>query len=338
MSIPRFAVERPVTTTMIFAALAALGVLGILRIGQDLFPDVQIPQVGIITVNPGVGPFDIESGITRPIEAAVASIDGVQSISSVSRESASQVVIGFADGTDTDDAVIDIREALNAIEADLPEGTERSGIFPFSATQLPTLTMNVFTESSGIDIRALVAEEVVPQLERIPGVAAADVFGGRDRAVLVELSLSDLAKTGVPVTQVLNAFQGENTSLPGGRIAQENENIVVRTVGEFGDLSDIENVLVGVIDGVPIYLRDLATVRLDFMPQDEFVRAEGAEGIRLQIQKQSGFNTVDVNDAVLERLDELREILPPSLRMEIQTNQAESVRDAIGGVASAGWQ
>ena len=134
MSIPRFAVERPVTTTMIFAALAALGVLGILRIGQDLFPDVQIPQVGIITVNPGVGPFDIESGITRPIEAAVASIDGVQSISSVSRESASQVVIGFADGTDTDDAVIDIREALNAIEADLPEGTERSGIFPFSAT------------------------------------------------------------------------------------------------------------------------------------------------------------------------------------------------------------
>ncbi len=338
MSIPRLAVKHPVTTTMVFAAFFVLGILSLTRIGQELFPDVNLPTAIVFTASPGVGPYEVESGISRRIEGAFASLDGVETISSQSLESMSVVQVGFVSSTDLDVILPDIREAINSVSGNFPDGTERPLIFKFSSNTLPSLRVNAYTETEGIDIRDLIEEEVIPQLERIPGVAQVDYFGGRDAAVMVRLDLESLVKLQIPLPQIIPIFQGENISLPGGSITADQRTIIIRTIGEYESTTDIGNTLIGYRDNVAIYLRDIAEIEFDFRPQEEFVYIQGSEGINLAIQKQSGFNTVEVNEAVLERIDELRAQLPPSVRFEVQNDQARQVRGSIGGVATTAWQ
>ncbi len=338
MSIPRLAVKHPVTTTMVFAAFFVLGILSLTRIGQELFPEVNLPTAIVFTTSPGVGPFEIESGVSRPIEGAFASLDGVESISSQSYESMSIVQVGFVSSTDLNSVIPEIREALNSVSSSFPEGTERPLVFKFSSNTLPSLRINAFTESSGINIRDLIKSEVVPQLERIPGVAQVDYFGGREAAVMIRLDLESLVKLQIPIPQLIQIFQGENVSLPGGSITADDRTIIIRTIGEYETTEDIGNTLVGYRDDVPVYLKDLADIEFDYRPQEEYVYVEGFEGINLAIQKQSGFNTVDVNQGVLDRIEELRSRLPPSIKFEVQYDQARQVRGSIGGVANTAWQ
>lgn len=338
MSIPRFAVKHPITTTMVFLALFGLGLVSMFSIGQELFPEIDLPTAVVITVSPGVGPFDIESSITRPIEAAAAGRSGVTSLQSTSQESVSIVQVGYTEGTQLNEVVPDLREAISTVEDRFPEGTERSEVLKFSPSSLPSLRVNVYTTTAGIDVRRLVDDQVVSEIESIEGVGQVDVFGGTQTAVLVELRLDAISALNLPISRILQVFQGENVSLPGGVIDVGDRQITLRTVGEFEELADIEQVLVGYRGQVPIFLGDVARVRLDQRRQTEFVRANGIEGVRLSIQKQGGFNTVDVNDAVLARLEALRASLPPSIRFEVQTNQADAVRESIGGVTSAAWQ
>ncbi|AFG36206.1 efflux RND transporter permease subunit [Spirochaeta africana] len=338
MSLPRRAVQHPVTTTMVFAAMLVLGFISLNRLGQELFPEINLPAVFVLTVSPGVGPYEIEEGITRPIEGAVAGMSGVERITSISEESVSQVTISFAEGTDVDTAVHDIREQVSSVADEFPSGTQRSQLFKFNASILPSMQLHVYSRTEGIDIRGLVEDEVIPQLERVPGVGRVDVFGGQEAAVMVRLNLDSLSKRNIPISQVLQAFEGENVNLPAGIIDIEDRVLNLRTVGSFERVEDIGEVLVGAGNGVPIFLKDVAEIESDYRQQRQFLRTAEGEGLRLQVQKQAGFNTVEVNDGVLARLNELQHELPPSVRFEILEDQADSVRDAIGGVASAAWQ
>jgi HAE1 family hydrophobic/amphiphilic exporter-1 len=338
MSLPKFSVKHPVTATMLSVGLFLLGIVSLSRIGQELFPNINLPTLIIITVNPGTGPFEIESGISKPIETAVAGINGVERIQSSSMESVSQLTLSFVQDSDMNKAITDVREAINTVEDDFPDGTERAQVFKFSPSNLPSLRLNFYTESQGINIRKLVIDEIIPEIERVPGVAQANVFGGTEQAVLVRLDLESIIKLNISLTRIMQVFQGENISLPGGILRLENQNIVLRTIGEFNNLEDIENVLIDYRDDVPIFLSDIASIVLEDKNQEEFVYTRGTEGIILNIQKQSDFNTVAVNDGVLERLEQLRPNLPPSLKIEVQENQADQVRTAIGGVTNAAWQ
>ena len=338
MSLPRRAVQHPVTTTMVFAAMIVLGLISLNRLGQELFPEIDLPAVFVLTVSPGVGPYEIEEGITRRIEGAVAGMSGVERITSESAESSSQVTISFIEGVDVDLAVHDIREQIASVMDEFPDGTQRSRLFKFNASVLPSMQLHAYTRTPGIDLRGLIDSEVIPQLERVPGVGRVEVFGGREAAVMVRLNLDSLSKRNIPVSQVLQAFEGENVNLPAGLIEADGRIVNLRTVGSFQQVADIGEVLIGSGNGMPIFLKDVAEIELDYLPQRQFLRTAGGEGLRLQVQKQAGFNTVDVNDGVLRRLREVERTLPPSVRFEILENQADSVRDAIGGVASAAWQ
>lgn len=338
MSIPRLAVRHPITSAMLFVALVVAGVIALTGIGMELFPDISLPTVVIFTASPGVGPLDIEDKIARPLERSLSGLAGVENIASESLESASITIVGFSDDTDLDKMVPDVRERVNDAEGDFPEGTQKPMIFRYNPSVLPTLWINIYASTAGIDIRRLVETEVVPAVERVPGVARATVFGGRNSAVVIAVNLDSIGRLEIPLTQVLQVFQAENVSLPGGSIELEDRSLILRTTGEFESLDDIGYVLVGYKGNVPVFLRDVADIRLGDLPQTEFVRTDGGEGIRLAISKQGGHNTVDVNDGVLERLEELRSTLPPSIRFTIQENQATSVRSSIGGVTDAAWQ
>ncbi|MFW5826398.1 MAG: efflux RND transporter permease subunit, partial [bacterium] len=338
MSIPRLSVRHPVTTTMIFLGLVLLGLVSLSRVGQELFPEVDLPTMLVYTVSPGAGPSEVESLVTKPVEDAVAAINGVESISSVSAESVSQVTVAFLQGTDLGTAVIDVREAVTSAEPSFPDGTEETAIFRYSASMTPSLELNLVTSGEEIDLRALAEDPLLPAIERVPGVARAQVFGGRSRAVLVELDLESIGKTGVPITQVLQAFGGDNLTVPAGSVDVGDRSVALRTVADFESLDDIGSLLVGYQGRVPIYLRDLATITLDYAPREELVSARGENAVRISIRKQPDANTVDVNEAVLAALDGLGELMPRGVEIEIQENQADTVRDSIGGVVQAGWQ
>jgi len=338
MNLTETSVRHPVTTTMVFAALFLLGAISLSRLGLELFPDITFPSAVVFTLYPGVGPREVESSVTEPLETAVTTLNGVKNVSSTSSEGVSLVVINFDWGTGMDDIVSEIREKIVLIQEDFPEGVEQPRIVRFNPEQLPTLILNISARSRGMDIRKLVEDDVMPEIERLDGVATVELFGGSETAVICEMDLDALGKLRIPISQILAAFQGENINLPGGAIDLQRRHLVVRTLGEFESLEDIENVLLAYRGEVPIYVRDVASVRRGELPRRQFLRSGGYGGVQIMIRKQPGSNTVEVNRRVKEEVARLRKRLPPSLIVEVESDQSVSVLESIGGVGQAAWQ
>ena len=338
MSLAELSVRHPVTTVMAFLALALSGILSLGRLGLELFPNISMPTVAIVTIYPGAGSFEVESGVSKPIEEAVAELNGVSSIASTSSEGVSMVTVRFNWGTDIEAAVADMREKLNAVSSRLPDGAQRPGIHKYDPTSLAFMTLSVSAADEGIDQRRLVEKELVPLIEKVPGVASVSVYGGRRAAVTVELDLGAISSFEVSIAQVLQAFQYDNVSLPAGSLTMEGRHVVLRTVGDFQSPADVGDLLVGYRGQSPVYLRDVAEVRLGSLPQEEFVRASGSRGVYLSLRKQPGFSTVLVARAVKAATTRARAAMPASIRIDVQTDQSVSVVESIQGVSDAAWQ
>jgi len=343
VSLGERAVRHPVTTILLFVTLAALGFLSSRRVGLELFPEIGFPTAAIVTVYPGVGPFEVESGVTRPLEEAVSTLSGIQKVSSTSTDGLSLVTVNFTWGTDMTGTVADIREKISSIESDLPEGAERSAIYTYSPQVLPVLTLTFSSGDPGIDVRRLVEKDVLPAIERQEGVAAATVYGGRQAAVTVRLDLDRLSANGVPVLQVVQAFAVDNVSLPGGSISLADRDVVLRTIGEFGSLDDIRSMVVGTNGTQVVRLRDVAEVDFGELPREELVRAgtgaaEASDAVLVGVQKMQGRNTVKVIDTVKKAVRDLRAALPPSLDVQVMADQSVSIRESISSLTDAAWQ
>jgi len=338
MRLAESAVRHPLTVILAFLTLAGAGLLCLARLALEMFPDVSYPTAAVFTPYPGVGPFEVEAGVSKPIEEAVSTINGVKKVGSTSTEGLSVVIINFTWGTNMGTVVSEIREKISGIEADLPEGSERSLIFRFNPQVLPALTFTVSTPLEGIDLRRLVEKEVVPQIERLEGVAAATVFGEPRAAVTCSLDLDALAAKEVPILNVLQAFRGANVNLPGGSISLEDRHVIVRTIGEFTSIADIGEVPVGFRDGTMVVLRDVASVRLSSLPQEEFVRAAAARAVLVEVQKMQGHNTVDMIRRIKAELARLGTRLPPSVEINVRTDQSVSILESIAGLTAAAWQ
>ena len=338
MRLPERALKYPITTILLFVTLGALGFLSLRRLGLELFPRIGYPTAAVFTPYPGVGPFEVESGVSIPIEDAVSTISGVEKVSSTSEEGISLVTVNFTWGTNMSGVVSEIREKISSVESNLPEGVERSRIFLFNPQVLPVFTLSVSTPLEGIDVRHLVEKTVIPEIERQEGVASASVYGGRKSAVTCRLDLDAIANKEIPIVQILQAFAGENVNLPGGSISLANRSLVLRTIGEFSRVEDIGDVLVGSREGVPVYLKDVAEVSLDALPQEEFVRAGSSGGVLVEVQKMEGDNTVAVIGRVKAALARMRATLPPSVQIKPVSDQSVSILESIAGLTDAAWQ
>lgn len=338
MKLPAFSVKHPVTTTMVFLSLLILGLVSLSQLGLELLPDITYPTAAVYTPYPGVGPEEIESSLTEPIEDAVSTLNGVQRLSSVSSEGVSMVVVNFTWQTNMDTIVSEIREKVTAIEDDLPAAAERPSIVRFNPEFLPSIVLTVSSPTPGLDLRRLAEQRIVPQLEKIEGVATVQLFGGKIAAVTCTLDLNSIRKLDIPILNILRVFEGENVNLPAGSINVEDRNIVLRTLGEFNSLQDIEEVLIGYREGVPVYLGDVAEVKLGHLPREQFFRTERGDGVQLAVRKQPGHNTVDINHEVKREVRLLQQQLPPSVEVKVQSDQSTQIVNSIGSVARAAWQ
>jgi len=310
MKISSFAVHRPIFTIMVVLIVILLGIISLLRLPIDLMPDISYPTLSISCSYTNAGPEEIEELITRPIEQAMSAVPGVEEVSSVSVEGRSSVRVTFSWGTDLDAAANDIRDRLDRVIRNLPEEVERPTLRKFDLASFPILILGASSKLDPIQTRRILEDEVQYRLERIPGVAAVDIWGGLEREIHVNLDPAKINALSIPLDRILTSVREGNVNIPAGTIEQGNFEITVRTPGEYTDLKQLEDTVVTVRQGVPILLREIATIEDSWQKITRIVRVNGQPGIRLSVSKQSGKNTVEVAQGALKELENINRDIP----------------------------
>jgi len=346
MNIPKLSINNPVFVTMMMLALVVLGLLSFVNLPVDLLPNVSFPVVAISVVYPGASAADVQANITKPIEEAVSSLNGVDTVTSTSQENLALVTVQFSLETNAQQAAQDVQEKVNAIRGTFPRDASSPTVQRFDFTALPIMTLAVSDatgKSNPEALRRLVDQDLKARLERIDGVAQVNVTGGLQRQIQVQMDLDALRARRLSPQQVTSALAQANVSLPGGKVTAENQDITLRTPGDFRSLQEINNVIVSNQRGVPVYVRDVAQVVDGYADQETFSRLNGSDSIAISLQKQSGANTVSVADDIKSQIEKLQQE-NPNIHIAIASDQSEfikaSVEDSItdlilGGVFAA---
>ncbi len=331
MSIPRLAIQRPVTMFMISAVITLLGLISLTRLPVDLMPEFEQPTLNVRTSYPGVGPLEIEELITRPLEQAVSAVPGIVRVTSSSSEGNSQVQLNFEWGSDLSEAADEVRTRVDRMRGRLPEDADPPTIFKFDSNQLPVAQIGIEGDYDPVTLREIAQNEIAPRFERVDGVAAVTVNGGVRRQIHVKLSKEKITALNLSVNNVVNTLRNENQNTPLGEIYQGNSTFLVRSQGQFQNLEDIRNVVVMTRDSVPVYMRDIADVQDTTEQRRSFMLINGKPGVQIQVQKQSGKNTVAVAAAVRKEVDRVNKEVP-GIKMTVTQDNSVFIQRAINNV------
>jgi HAE1 family hydrophobic/amphiphilic exporter-1 len=310
MNIARGPIHRPILTTIIFLVVIILGLVSFSRLSIDLMPEITYPTISVVTDYENVGPEEIEESITRPIEEALAAVQGVEEITSTSAEGQSRVRVAFNWGTDLDVAANDIRDRIDRVLAILPEDVSRPMIRKFDLSAFPIIHLGVSSNLNPLDLRQIIDDQVKYRLERVAGVAAVDIRGGLSREIHVNLFAAKLNAIGISTDEVVSSLYHENRNIPAGLYEDRNLDILVRTQGEYNDLDEIRNTVVTTRNGIPIQIRDVAEVEDSWEEVRQLVRIDKKPGLRISINKQSGANTVLVAEGVRKEMEKINRDIP----------------------------
>jgi HAE1 family hydrophobic/amphiphilic exporter-1 len=329
MFLPDLAIRRPVFIIMQVAAIFVLGWIAYTRIPIDLMPDVQFPFMSITTTYPGTGAKEIESDVTKKIEEGMSSISGLKNIYSTSAEGYSQVLLEFNLDVKIRDADMDVREQLSKIMSNLPKDADEPTIARFDVSATPVMIFALSSDMPLDKLRTLAEDKIKNRIEQTEDVAGVDLVGGWEREIKVELDSRKLEAYDLPIQQVSAALSLENLNVPGGRMDQEPREIVLRTTGEFQTVDQINQIIVGSRQGVPIYLRDIARVKDAFKDQREIAKLNGKPSVSFIVYKQSGGNTVKVCDDLQKTFAQLKKELPSGTSIEIASDQSKYIKRSI---------
>ncbi len=333
MGLSDLSIKQPVFITMIMLALVVVGLLAFTQMPVDFFPDVSFPVVAVTTIYAGASPTEVQSQVSRPIEDAMVTIPGVEDVQSQSSESFSVVLVTFSLDRNAEQAAQDVRERIANLRSTLPEDIREPSVMRFDPAQLPVLSVAVAGQNGAAanDIRQVVVDDVLPRLQRIEGVADASVVGGKEREIQVFLEAAALKARRVAPQQVIQAIIAESVSIPGGNVQKGQENLLLRTPGNFEQVADLASLQIAGPTGI-VRLADLAEVKDGSKEQVTYSRLDGQPAVVASIRKQSGSNTVRVADSVRAELAIL-ERERPDLSFTIVRDQStfveESVNDAI---------
>ncbi len=307
MKIIGFSIGRPVTIIMLMTAMLLFGFIAFSRLPINLLPDITYPTLTVRTEYTGAAPNEIENLISEPIEEAVGVVTGVVRVSSISRPERSDVILEFEWGTNMDFASLNVREKIDLLN--LPQAAEKPILLRFDPSLDPILRIALSGNESLTALRIMAEEEIKRELESLDGVAAVKISGGLEEEIHVELDESKLASLGIPITQVANRLEQENVNLAGGTIKDGETEYLVRILNEFKDVDEIDEIIIGQINTVPILLSDVAYVAKSHKERKLSARINGQESIEIAIYKEAGTNTIQVGRVVKERLDSVRENL-----------------------------
>ena len=310
MKLSRFTVHHPIFTIMVILIVLILGGVSLVRLPIDLMPDITYPTLSISTEYENASPEEIEELVTRPVEEAVSAVPGAEEVTSSSTEGMSRVRVSFTWGTDLDAAANDIRDRLDRVVPRLPDDAERPRLRKFDLASFPILILGAASKLDPIQMRKIIDDQVKYRIERVPGVAAIDVHGGLDREIHVNLYADRIKALGLPLDQILSGIRAGNINLPAGTIDRGPLEVMIRTPGEYGSLDELRNTVIAIREGVPIQLKEIASVEDSWERIIRIVRVNGLPGVRLAVMKQAGTNTVEVARGVLREIDRINRDIP----------------------------
>ena len=332
MNIYKSAVKNPITTILVFFAIAIFGVFSLLRMPIDLLPHIDTTQIMVITAYPGASAVDIEENVTKPMENTLNGVDNLKHITSRSKENISIVTLEFEYGTDVEVATANIRDKLDMVSNALPDEVNTPIIFKFGTDDIPIMLMSVKANESWSGLYKIIDDRVSTPLARVSGVGTVSVAGIPERQIQIYCDPYKLEAYGMTIEGIAQTIAAENRSMPAGTMDVGSNTYSIRVDQEFDDADEMLNIVVGSRGGANVYLRDVATVTdtQEERTQESFNNGERS-GI-LVIQKQTGANSVDIANKVRAELDKIRPTLPSDVRIEPFIDTSENIIDTANSL------
>jgi len=339
MKISKLSIKRGVTFTMIFLILIGFGIYGLGNLKLDLYPDITFPMIGVMTDYQGANPEAIENTITRPLEEAVVSVEGIENINSTSKSGSSTLFLEFAWGTDMDQAEIDVREQIDMVRDMLPDDASDPISFAFNPSMQPIMFITLGSDQMGsAELRRLAEDRISASIERIEGVASASISGGLKREIKVLLNPKKLNSYNVSGSKVVQRLRRENLQIPGGLIDDEHREFSVKTSGEYENVDQIKNTVIGSHQGEPIYLKNIAHVVDGYREKTEVLRNNGQSAIMLVIQKQSDANTVRTVERISNKLPKIKKEVGQTFSFNTLWDQADFIKKSLSNLSNTAIQ
>jgi HAE1 family hydrophobic/amphiphilic exporter-1 len=310
MSLPAFSVRRPVLTAMVTLIAVLIGFMALSRLAVDLLPDIEYPYITVSVTYPNASPQAMEELVAKPIENAVATVQGIEEITASTSEGVANVRLRFAWGTNLGFAAMDVRDAIDEEYEDPPEGADRPQIRKFDTADAPIMLIGIFSDIDPIALRRIIDNRLSYRVQQVPGVAQVDLWGGPEREIQVRLDPARVQALDLPLAQVVDTLRQSNLNRPGGSIEQGYSEYTVRVPGRYDSLAEMRAEVVAVRDGAPVRLGQVAEIADTQKRVTRIIRINGEPGIRMAVRKQSGANTVEVAERLRAELDRMNAEYP----------------------------
>ena len=332
MSIYRKAVNNPVTTALVFIAMAIFGVFSLINISLDRFPKFDANVVMVMSSYPGASAEDIETNLTKVLENSLNGVSDLKNLTSTSKENISLITLEFIEGVDIDVATNDVRDKLDMVNSVLPDGVTLPVIFKFSADDMPIMIMAATAEESLQALEKILDEKVATPLARVSGVGTVSIAGAPQREIQVYCDPNKLEAYGLTVSSISSILASENKNVPSGNIDIGSNSYSLRVEKEFNSAEEMLNVVVGHSNGRTIYLRDVARVvdGVEEKYQESYVN--GIQGAQIVIQKQADANTVNVIRGVKKEMKKIQKTLPSDIQIKTVVDGSDNILNTLNSL------
>ena len=333
MSIYKSAINRPVTTLLVFVAVIVIGVFSFLRLPIDQFPEMDPPYISVLTVYPGASASEIETNVTKIIENNLNSVDYLKEITSTTKDNISVVLLELEWGTDLDEIINDVRSYIDMVKDELPDGCTNPFIFKFSTSSMPILQYSITADESYPGLDKLLNDEIIPQLSMVNGIGNLTLSGSPERYVYVDIDQQKLDAYGLPLETVGSAIAANNLNLSSGTVKMNKEQYQLEVRSEYVESSEINDIVVTVTpEGRQVFVRDLATVRDTIKDLSLDEKTNGRESVRLMVTKQTGANTVQICEDLEEEMARIERTLPNDIKIEVIYDSSEDIVNSINSL------
>ena len=332
MSLYGSAVKRPIMTTLCFVAVVILGLFSLNTLPIDLYPDVETNTLMVMTSYQGASAQDIEQNVTRPLENVLNSVNDLKHITSKSREGISVITLEFEYGKDIDVLTNDVRDKLDLVSSSPPDDAENPTIFKFSSDMIPIVMLSVRASESMPGLYKILDDAVANPLARINGVGSVSISGAPKREIHIYADPARLEAYGLSIEQISSVVAAENRNIPGGSFDIGSDTYSLRVQGEFTTSDQMAHIVVGSRDGRNIYLSDVARIDDSLEERAQQTYNDGEKGAMIIIQKQSGANSVEISNKVLEMLPSIQKRLPSDVKLGIIVDTSDNIRNTIASL------
>lgn len=333
MSIYKSAINKPVTTLLIFVGVLVIGLYSLTRLPIDQFPEMDPPYVTVMTTYAGANASEVETNVTRLLENGLNSVDGLKEITSTSSDNMSMISMEFEWEVNIDEVINDVRSSIDMIRDNLPSGCSTPFIFKISSSSIPIAMYAVTADESYAGLDKILNDDVVPQLNRVDGIGNISIMGSPERYIYVDLDQQKLDAYKLPLETVGNAIGNNNLNLASGVVKMDKEQYQVQVRSEYIESSEINNIVVSTTpEGKQIFVRDIATVRDTIKDLSLDEKMNGKDGVRLVITKATGGNTVKILDDLNVELERIGNELPPDIKFNVIFDSSQDIQNSVNSL------